>query len=244
MFLPHYALIFLSHFCKVSWPIFSSYFLSPPLTTFVGKARLHIDTPWDRFPCTILASSGSRTGCSTSMKSYRGRPVSGCPRGPAALGISTNGASARANPTGLPHGGQMARRSREPGFFFQRPDRPKVLRGGLVGPCSNRYLAFCLRLDWPARSATRSMFGDFLTNDPGLSGPRTLCLQVLAPGLVSCFLFIYFIFHCRFADSGPLVLEGPPSGYLIPEARLVTLVTHSESPPASRADYPELWIHV
>lgn len=120
----------------------------------------------------------------------------------------------------------MVRRCREPGSFFQRPDTPKVLglwqlAGWLVGPCSNRYLAVGPRLDWPARSATRSMLGDFLTNGPGLSAVNDLPSSLSSWACLLVFFFDLF-FYCRFADSGPLVLEGPPSGYLIPEARLVS----------------------
>lgn len=42
--------------------------------------------------------------------------------------MATYGASTLANPTGLPHGGQMARRCREPGSFLDAltpPPDPK-----------------------------------------------------------------------------------------------------------------------
>lgn len=135
----------------------------------------------------------------------------------------------------------MARRCREPGSCFQRPDTPKVfqlwrLAGWPVGPCSNRYLAFCLRLDWPARSATRSMFGDFLANHPGLFravNALSLNLSSWAGLLPLVFPFSIYFLTADCAESGPLVLEGPPSGYLIPEARLAMFSVLTVSLPRS-----------
>lgn len=60
-------------------------------------------------------------------------------------------------------------------------------------------------------------------------------------GLSLVYFFLILFFYRRLAGSGPLVLEGPPSGYLIPEARLVT---HGESPPAVRIIQSLLWIQV